>query len=892
MERTMSTSRRGYSVRGILTIVLAVFLTALLWTIFDSSAAKADEPSADWKGQTIQFDGHQYFAGGESEGTESHGLAQGTFFYVHVEELSERPLVRKAHVIYFAPGNSPPVATSAQYVVYDFSSSKEYSNPQGSKAIEITPQGESDQYASSCSVEGIGWIICPVTVFLANAMDWIFSVVAGFVAVQPATVNDPNSDLYVAWNVMRSIANIAFIIAFLIIIYSQLTSVGISNYGLKKLLPRLIVGALLVNLSFIICAIAVDISNILGYSLQDILIQIRQDTFNIDNDTWSTETTNWANLTGVVLSGGAATAGIIGLSVATIGDVGAAIYGLVPLLIGLLLAIMFVLIILAARQAIIIILIVIAPLAFVAYLLPNTEKWFEKWRDLFMTMLIFFPAFSLVFGGSQLASAIIIENANSIIMMIFGLAVQVAPLVITPLLLQLSGNLLGKIAGLVNDPRKGLLDRSKNWANDRAEMRRIQSRKNTGPLAQLNPFRRIGRRMSDGNRRVKDRTELYTSQDDTRYRGTRRYEKLFEAQHDAETDKKILDAKLDGNLKTKIRETPAKLTHEMKLRTLTEEATYAEKRLESIYEGLGSGLDLSRTQSLSAYTDRVSKLKVRLAATAISTQTSQRMQQNQLSKTLQDNTFTIDGVTLREWSGASDPDNGAASALTYAVNLQREAEAKLVNERTQLMKHFKLSGSQRQALTRGTNVTAVRDDGTRYLFEASDEFTRDAAYEQQLKTGSYDEVIEMASTSGTNGYDFRSTISDAIPANGLANKAFFLGGRNIDRIGQGKVAGIQYENKVGDKITLVELAAEQILEGKIKAEDIANNDPGALEIYLTAAKEAVIKGYVEPGRASEYYTAVQKFKNTAAQIISPDTDLDRHSSQATKDVLEKITREL
>ena len=81
-------------------------------------------------------------------------------------------------------------------------------------------------------------------------------------------------------------------------------------------------------------------------------------------------------------------------------------------LVGIGLVLLLVLLIMAARQALIVILIIISPLAFVCYLLPGTEKWFKKWRDLFFTMLVFFPAFAVIFGGAQLAGIIIIQNAT------------------------------------------------------------------------------------------------------------------------------------------------------------------------------------------------------------------------------------------------------------------------------------------------------------------------------------------------------------------------------------------------------------------------------------------------------------------------------------------------
>lgn len=560
MELVWSTSRGGNFVRSIFTFVLTVLMTALLWATAVSQPAQAQAGAATWKGESLIYDGKQYFE--VAPGDTTKGLdrqADGTY-YLSIETTSSSPLVRKAHVIYFAGGTSPPEATSATYTVYDYSADETFSNPQNEKNIDVTEQGEESSY-SSCSVDGIGWIICPVTVFLADSMDNIFSFVAQFVEVEPVVVNDPNSPLYAAWNVMRSFANIAFIIAFMIIIYSQLTNIGISNYGIKKLLPRLVIAAILVNTSFYITAIGVDISNIAGYSLQNLLIDIRESSFSITNQTWSQETNEWASITGFILSGGAAAAGYAGIAAASGGSVAAALYLLVPILIGVLLTALFVLLVLAARQAIIVILIVIAPLAFVANLLPNTEKWFEKWKDLFISMLVFFPAFALVFGGSQLAGGIIIQNANNILMMLFGMAVQVAPLILTPLIIKLSGGLLGRIAGLINDPRRGAMDRAKNWSKDRANLHRQKSLADTTRRA--NPFRRTAQWFDDNQRNMKERTADYEAQSENRYLRTERHARVNEDAHHTATDRKIIEGRLERDLNVKMATDPHHYTQQL-----------------------------------------------------------------------------------------------------------------------------------------------------------------------------------------------------------------------------------------------------------------------------------------------------------------------------------------
>ena len=368
MELVRFPSRGGFSVRSIFSFVLTVFITVLLWATVASVPAEAQSSSATWSSgtNTILYDNHSYNA---SEVNDTSGtIPDGATTYVAPVQTDTTP--QKLMVLYFASGTDPPTATSATYISFDYDNGR-LSNPSTTRTIKITPQGQEDTLGSSCSVTGIGWIICPVSVWLAEGMDWLFGLLSGMIEVQPSVLGDPNNSMYVAWNVMRTIANVAFVIAFLIIIYSQLTGYGVSNYGIKKLTPRLIIAAILVNISFVISALAIDISNIAGHSLQQIFENIRQDIFHITNDDINGFNTNaWGTLTAVVLAGGGLIAGVSYLSAG-------GYFLLVPLLIGLGLTLLFVVLIFAARQAIIVILVIIAPLAFFANLLPNTEKWFE-----------------------------------------------------------------------------------------------------------------------------------------------------------------------------------------------------------------------------------------------------------------------------------------------------------------------------------------------------------------------------------------------------------------------------------------------------------------------------------------------------------------------------------
>ena len=545
---------QGFSVRTIFMFVIAALSAGLLWATFVSQPVNAAEDQATWDGAALSYDGHQFIDNGKAKRNQFPGISEGVHYFTASDnQKGSATTPHDVFVLYFSPGVDPPSAKTARVVTFTYDpTTKTYSKPTDQKSVAIT--GTQGENATSCAVEGVGWIVCQVSNFLATGMDYFFDIVSGFMDVQPiSTQND--SGLYVAWNIMRNIANIAFIIAFIIIVYSQMTNIAIANYGIKKLLPRLIIAAILVNLSYLISAIAVDLSNILGHSFEDIFINLRNQIFHVTNETWNEKyMTSWESVTGFVLSGGtAALAGGIGVLTtvaATGGTILSAVYLILPALVGLLVTILVVLLILAARQAIITILIVISPLAFVAYLLPSTEKWFTKWRELFMTMLIFFPAFSVVFGGAQLAGALIIQNASSINIVILGMIVQVAPLAIAPLLLKFSGGLLGRIAGIVNNPNKGLIDRTRKFANDRAGYHRdrgISGMKRNGQPGELkkhNIARRASRWANSLSSNFEHRAHNAKTAADTSYRSSKSYSKIHDnaALHNA--DKEILDAGL------------------------------------------------------------------------------------------------------------------------------------------------------------------------------------------------------------------------------------------------------------------------------------------------------------------------------------------------------------
>lgn len=323
---------------------------------------------------------------------------------------------------------------------------------------DSAPPEDQTAEKTTCVIAGIGWIVCPIVNFLSLIVDAAYGFVASLLVVQPLVTTGEAKGIYDAWSIMRNFANVAFVISFLVIIFSQLTSVGITNYGIKKLLPRLIMAAILVNISFWICAIAVDVSNILGSSIKGLFDSIGAQLELPKGGAFSGGG-GWTVLSGGILAGTAVAAGAAALYIG--------LSALLPALIVALLAILTVFIVLTLRQALIILLIIVAPLAFVAYLLPNTEGWFNKWRGLLQTLLLMYPIIAAIFGASALASQIVMGTASGTYKMpiqIMGALIAIAPLALTPIIMKTAGGVLGRVGAIVNNPNKGPFDRMRKGA--------------------------------------------------------------------------------------------------------------------------------------------------------------------------------------------------------------------------------------------------------------------------------------------------------------------------------------------------------------------------------------------------------------------------------------------
>ncbi|MBR5419198.1 hypothetical protein IK110_03045 [Candidatus Saccharibacteria bacterium] len=387
-------------------------------------------------------------------------------------------------------------------------------------------------------VGNLGWLVCPGTGLLSKIIDGAYGLLTQVIQVNPIPT-DHESPYYVVWEYFKNITNLIFVVFFLVVIFSQLTGVGINNYGIKKVLPRIIITAILVNLSYIVCTIAVDLSNILGNSLHGFFMHVQD--IAVQNGTISAEakSTSVAAITYAILGIGAA--GAAGTALVFAGSIEGLLWMLAPVLLSGVIAVLSALIIMAARQALIYLLVMVSPLAFVAYMLPNTESWFTKWYKLFARMILFYPMFSVLYGASQLAGLVIIASSDNPFVKILGIAVEVVPLFMSIPLMKMSGTALNKIDGIFNRMTSPLTGAAAGYAASQgalAKQKALSKQNPTAPHTRLAQYldKRRARRESDtaylntlrneNNQRYAEDT-MYSGKGDNKYlnrRGRARYE--------------------------------------------------------------------------------------------------------------------------------------------------------------------------------------------------------------------------------------------------------------------------------------------------------------------------------------------------------------------------------
>jgi hypothetical protein cdiviTM7_00597 len=250
----------------------------------------------------------------------------------------------------------------------------------------------------------LGYFICPAINVAISFADGAWSIFEFFLINDPL---DGSGTYYDSWTKVRDLANAILVVIFLGIVISQVSNIGISNYGIKKMLPRLVIVAVAINISYYLMQVIVDIANITGKSIDSIFS-------GFESYSGLKAANGWSVLFDSILLS-ATVAGSVGVTLAAGAVLGwpAIILFLGAMIIPAIIGIIAGLLALQVRSMLIPILAIFSPVALVAWVLPNTQKLFDKWKSMFTGLVFLYPLASIYYGGLKFAASITLTSGES-----------------------------------------------------------------------------------------------------------------------------------------------------------------------------------------------------------------------------------------------------------------------------------------------------------------------------------------------------------------------------------------------------------------------------------------------------------------------------------------------
>lgn len=330
----------------------------------------------------------------------------------------------------------------------------------------------------------LGYFICPAINVAISFADGAWSIFEFLLINNPL---DGSGAYYDSWTKVRDLANAILVVIFLGIVISQVSNIGISNYGIKKMLPRLVIVAVAINISYYLMQVIIDIANITGKSIDGIFSGFESYSGLKAANGWS------VLLDSILLS--ATVAGSVGVTLAAGAVLGwpAIILFLGAMIIPAIIGIIAGLLALQVRSLLIPILAIFSPVALVAWVLPNTQKLFDKWKSMFTGLVFLYPLASIYYGGLKFAASMTLgtEESNSIQRLMALAALFIGTFMVAVIAIKsnsIMGKIVGGIGGFANKLGVSRLGGFvSNTASDMMSSRRAEFL-SKGPGGRKNPF--------------------------------------------------------------------------------------------------------------------------------------------------------------------------------------------------------------------------------------------------------------------------------------------------------------------------------------------------------------------------------------------------------------------
>ncbi len=295
------------------------------------------------------------------------------------------------------------------------------------------------------------WIICPVLNLMVTTVNRLDTAINTILTVDVDKIfNDDKStgfSYHTAWASFRTFALTLIVIAALLMVIAQAAGMEVLDaYTVRKTLPRLIIAAIAITLSWQLMELAVIISNDLGNAVRYLIYA------PFSKLSGSVNLTNLgASIGSLFIIGGAIAYGV---------------FGLISLAITAFLAVLVAFLILTFRVILIAFLALVSPMAIACSILPGTQKVYKLWANGLMGALLVYVIISAFIATGRVFSVTALTGSETgefrTLWQVVGLVAYFIPYFLIPFAFRLAGGFIGTVGGLVNDKSRGAFDRLKN----------------------------------------------------------------------------------------------------------------------------------------------------------------------------------------------------------------------------------------------------------------------------------------------------------------------------------------------------------------------------------------------------------------------------------------------
>lgn len=231
-----------------------------------------------------------------------------------------------------------------------------------------------------------------------------------------------------------------------------------SAYTIKKVLPRLVIAVIAIQLSWWLCIAAIQLNNAIAHGIEGLLYAPFGGAKGVG-------LVNSLATTGAAGVGAAATSGVAIGSIAAVGIAAGpgTVIGLLAMAGTALLGALIALFLLVLRRVVIVFLVLTAPIAIIAWVLPGTQKLWKLWWESFMKLLLVYPMILGLIAAGKIAAYVTSQTSENSFLAFFIIVIcYFGPFFLIPALLKLSGAAFATITGAVNNRSKGAFDRLRN----------------------------------------------------------------------------------------------------------------------------------------------------------------------------------------------------------------------------------------------------------------------------------------------------------------------------------------------------------------------------------------------------------------------------------------------